>query len=229
MQGCGHSKFLQTLRQYLQDNKPNVVGLVEPCISGLRANRVIASCGFPTLIALKQWDSREAFGFVGPNFTWQCGSAHTRLDHFLCNKYWDEAFPNSSISHLLRMRSDHQHVLVQVGHLPFFSFKPSFRYFTGWQLHDDFRRMILDNWRPTSSLSETIRSFTIAVEDWNNNIFGHIGTRKRILQARLRAVQRVLCTQNSSFLSNLENELFLELESLLDQEKILWRKKSCFD
>ncbi|KAK8598499.1 hypothetical protein V6N13_094468 [Hibiscus sabdariffa] len=137
-------------------------------------------------------------------------SAHARLDRFICNTYWDEAFPESSVSHLLRMCSDHRHVLLQVGHLPSGSPKPPFRYFTG-------------------SLSETIRSSTVATKDWNNNIFGHIGTRKRILQVRLRGVQRVLCTRNSSFLSNLENELLLELESLLDQEEMLWRQKSCSD
>ncbi|KAL4284712.1 hypothetical protein GQ457_16G010240 [Hibiscus cannabinus] len=103
-------------------------------------------------------------GFSCSNFTWQRGSAHARLDRFICNTYWDEAFPKSSISHLLRMRSDHRPVLLQVGHLPSGSPKPSFRYFTGWQLHDDFRRMILDNWHPTGSLSETIRSFTVAAK-----------------------------------------------------------------
>ncbi|KAK8628470.1 hypothetical protein V6N13_064177 [Hibiscus sabdariffa] len=33
------------------------------------------------------------------------GSAHARLDQFLCKTYWDEAFPESSVSHLLHMRS----------------------------------------------------------------------------------------------------------------------------
>ncbi|KAK8662611.1 hypothetical protein V6N13_092181 [Hibiscus sabdariffa] len=46
MQGCSHSKFLPTLRQYLLDNKSDVVGLVEPHISGFRADRVIASYDF---------------------------------------------------------------------------------------------------------------------------------------------------------------------------------------
>ncbi|KAK8612913.1 hypothetical protein V6N13_104238 [Hibiscus sabdariffa] len=35
---------MQTL---LPDNKPDVFGLVEPCISGTKANSVIASIGFP--------------------------------------------------------------------------------------------------------------------------------------------------------------------------------------
>ncbi|KAL4386906.1 hypothetical protein GQ457_09G030820 [Hibiscus cannabinus] len=197
MQGCGHPKFLPTLRQYLRDNKSDVVGLVEPCISGLRADRVIHHVVSPTLIALKHRDSHEVFGFAatliygspnaskrkplwsnvsslasninqpwllfgyfnatlstddrmgcapstkpcstfrqllfeldlrdmgfsGQNFTWHRGLVHARLDHFLCNTYWDQAFPESLISHLLRMRSDHWPMLLQVGHLPSHSSK----------------------------------------------------------------------------------------------------------
>ncbi|KAK8609874.1 hypothetical protein V6N13_093284 [Hibiscus sabdariffa] len=47
MQGCGHSKFLPALRQYLRDNRPDVVGLVEPRISETKADSVIAAIGFP--------------------------------------------------------------------------------------------------------------------------------------------------------------------------------------
>ncbi|KAK8626084.1 hypothetical protein V6N13_133736 [Hibiscus sabdariffa] len=212
MQGCGDPKFLNALRQYLRDNKPDVVGLVEPRVSGYKADSIISSLGFPhshrieaagfsgglwlcwlntvsidilvnhfqfihfrincvadgcsslaTLIyaslnatkrkilwshldqiassiyqpwilfgdfnatlsiddrmgcvisstpcsAFRQflfYSGLRDMGFSGPAFTWQRGQAQARLDWFLCNSYWDEAYPESSVVHLLRMRSDH--------------------------------------------------------------------------------------------------------------------------
>ncbi|KAK8626117.1 hypothetical protein V6N13_133769 [Hibiscus sabdariffa] len=45
--------------------------------------------------------------------------------------------------------------------------------------------------------------------------------------ARLRGIQKALCTRRSHFLVTLETSLLLELEGLLDQEELLWRQKSC--
>ncbi|KAL4296041.1 hypothetical protein GQ457_12G028380 [Hibiscus cannabinus] len=57
-------------------------------------------------------------------------------------------------------------------------------------------------------------------------LFGYIGTKKRILMARLRGIHKALCTRRSHFLVSLENSLLLELEGLLDQEELIWRQKS---
>ncbi|KAK8660939.1 hypothetical protein V6N13_051845 [Hibiscus sabdariffa] len=331
MQGCGHPKFMPALRQYLRDNRPDVVGLVEPRISGSKADSVIAAIGFPhsyrieaagysggiwlcwyssikidilvnhfqflhfritciddgnsalaTLIyaspnATKRkcvwshlnllahsitqpWilfgdfnatlsdDDRMGcalstqscplfrkfvfdnglrdMGFSGPQFTWQRGGAQARLDRFLCNMQWDEAFPESSVHHLLRMKSDHRPLLLQVGPLYRNHSKPRFQYFTGWRFHEDFRRMVKDSWLPSDSLSTTINSFARAADIWNGVVFGFIGNKKRALMARLRGVQRTLCSRRSAFLTQLEKELLLELENILDQEEMLWRQKS---
>ncbi|KAK8611921.1 hypothetical protein V6N13_131959 [Hibiscus sabdariffa] len=69
-------------------------------------------------------------GFSGPKFTWQRGQAQARLDRFLCNSYWDEAHPDSSVLHLLRKRSDHRPLLLRVGLSPAGHSKSPFRYFT---------------------------------------------------------------------------------------------------
>ncbi|GMI89564.1 hypothetical protein HRI_002625700 [Hibiscus trionum] len=54
-------------------------------------------------------------GYSGPDFTWSRGLASVRLDHFLCNSYFDELFPEASVQHLLRLRSDHRPILLQIG------------------------------------------------------------------------------------------------------------------
>ncbi|KAE8711854.1 Detected protein of confused Function [Hibiscus syriacus] len=98
-------------------------------------------------------------GFQGPSFTCSRGNTHARLEHVLCNTLWDESFHASCVTHLLRMS------LLN---------------------HEDFSRMLMDNWVPTPNLSETMGSFTLAADTWNKIIFGYIGTKKRIIMARLR-------------------------------------------
>ncbi|KAK8626083.1 hypothetical protein V6N13_133735 [Hibiscus sabdariffa] len=75
----------------------------------------------------------------------------------------------------------------------------------------------------------TIRTFTAAAELWNAHVFGSIGSKKLHVMARLRGVQCALCSRQSLFLQNLENDLLLELEELLHYEELLWRQKSCSD
>ncbi|KAK8694845.1 hypothetical protein V6N13_072389 [Hibiscus sabdariffa] len=47
VQGCGDPNFLTTVRQFIQDNNPDIIRLVEPRISGYKANSVILALGFP--------------------------------------------------------------------------------------------------------------------------------------------------------------------------------------
>ncbi|KAK8604948.1 hypothetical protein V6N13_082411 [Hibiscus sabdariffa] len=103
-----------------------------------------------------------------------------------------------------------------------------FRYLSSWSAHNDFNRMVTDNWIPSSTLSETIISFVKAAYVWNKTVYGYIGTKKRIVMARLWGVQKALCTKSSRFLLNLEFDLLVELENILDQE-LLWHQKSCSD
>ncbi|KAK8637269.1 hypothetical protein V6N13_064693 [Hibiscus sabdariffa] len=87
-------------------------------------------------------------GFTGPYFTWSRGQAAVRLDRYICNSYFDESFPVAVVHHLLRMRSDHRPILLQIGHMSRRSHVIPFCYFSGWISHDDFPRMVADNWSP---------------------------------------------------------------------------------
>ncbi|KAK8651377.1 hypothetical protein V6N13_140981 [Hibiscus sabdariffa] len=165
-------------------------------------------------------------GFSGPDFTWSRGLTHVRLDRVLCNSYWDETFPESIVHHLFRMKSDHGPILFVVGNSIQLPRPKHFRYFSGWCSHDDFSRMVQDNWQSSDDIVDSIKHFTKAASVWNDTVFGYIGTKKRILMARLRGIQKALCTRRSHFLVSLETSLLLELEGLLDQEELLWRQKS---
>ncbi|KAK8598764.1 hypothetical protein V6N13_094724 [Hibiscus sabdariffa] len=168
-------------------------------------------------------------GYQGPKYTWSRGLAQARLDRFICNSYWDEEYPTSVVSHLLQLRSDHRPIFLEVGHSrppPMFH---QFRYFSGWLAHEDFNRMVLDNWCPKITMTETLLHFSKATDVWNKFVFGYIGRKKRRLMARLRGIQKFLCTRPSRFLSSLESDLLIELENILDQEELLWKQKSRSD
>ncbi|KAK8716330.1 hypothetical protein V6N13_043645 [Hibiscus sabdariffa] len=46
--GCGHPKFLIAVKKYIRAYKPNLLGFVEPCISGDRVVSIISSLDFLT-------------------------------------------------------------------------------------------------------------------------------------------------------------------------------------
>ncbi|GMI99700.1 hypothetical protein HRI_003639300 [Hibiscus trionum] len=333
-QGCGHQKILTAARQYIRVYRPDIFGIVEPRISGSRADFVVGSLGFPlshriealgfsggiwlcwrdtvhvtillqhfqflhcevtcrhtgfsfflTLVYASPTASKRKtlwphlhrlaqmvhcpwllmgdfnatldtserkggtgstqashlfqdfifncglrdIGFQGPQFTWSRGSTYARLDRMICNEKWDEYFPGTSVLHLLRIHSDHRPLFLQFGNARNTSTSRHFRYFTGWRLHADFDRMVSDAWQSSNSLTETISQFTSAAEVWNTTVFGYIGAKKRSIMARLRGAQKALERRHSSFLVSLEHDLRLELETLLDQEELLWQQKSRSD
>ena len=57
-------------------------------------------------------------GFVGPRFTWVCKKNNSfiyeRLDRAFCDPLWRNLFPEASIQHLARTRSDHCPLIVNL-------------------------------------------------------------------------------------------------------------------
>lgn len=51
-------------------------------------------------------------GFKGPLFTWHQGNLFERLDRALANEAWFRNFPNSSITHLSKIKSDLRPLLL---------------------------------------------------------------------------------------------------------------------
>ncbi|KAK8665590.1 hypothetical protein V6N13_005755 [Hibiscus sabdariffa] len=117
-------------------------------------------------------------GFSSPDFTWSRGLTQVRLDHVLYNSYWDETFPESTVHHLLRMKSDHRPIILVVGDSTHVNCSKHFRYFSGWFFHDDFPHMVQDNWQPSEDIVDTIKNFARAATVWNDTIFGYLVPRK---------------------------------------------------
>lgn len=55
----------------------------------------------------------QDLGYMGPSFTWQRARIEERLDRALENDYWISAFPQSLVSFLSRVKSDHRPILLR--------------------------------------------------------------------------------------------------------------------
>ena len=75
-------------------------------------------------------------------------------------------------------------------------------------------------------MPSAITEFVVLARIWNKEVFGNIFWKKKNLMARLLGVQRVLASQPSQRMINLQNLLTDELNGILAMEEELWTKKS---
>ncbi|XP_039055005.1 uncharacterized protein LOC120197598 [Hibiscus syriacus] len=68
--------------------------------------------------------------YQGPDFTWYRGPGAVHLDRCLCNDKWLVAYPDTLVYHLLRMKSDHRHLLLSIGKNPNKRQQGQFYYFS---------------------------------------------------------------------------------------------------
>ncbi|MBA0817458.1 hypothetical protein Gohar_021897, partial [Gossypium harknessii] len=171
----------------------------------------------------------QDLGFNGPAFTWQRGGTFVRLDHALANDAWVSVFPHYSVHHLSHIRSDHRPLLLSTRlDLSLLQGRP-FRFLAGWTKHSDFSNFVKERWNFTGNMIESLNNFTSFAKEWNRNIYGFLGTRKRNLMRSLNNIQKTLEHSSSTYLAEKELEIQDELENVLDHEDLLWRQKVCCD
>ncbi|KAA3474645.1 reverse transcriptase [Gossypium australe] len=278
--------FIRVFREYNEEYKPDIICLVEPRVSGKKANSIIEKLGFnyshrveavdrskrkilwedlrsvapsnlmPWLIMgdfnaiLSPADKKSPYtigkrcnffgnfvdscdlqdlGFHGPPFTWQRGETLVRLDRALANDAWMTTFPQSLVQHLTRIKSDHRPLLL--------STKPNitnpkgrpFRFLAGWTQHKNFSNLVKGKWEFKGNMIDSLNNFTNFVKEWNRDVYGFLGDRKRKLMRSLNNIQKALERCTSNHLIKKEKEIRDELESVLDHEDLLWRQKARCD
>ncbi|KAF7829553.1 ribonuclease H [Senna tora] len=123
-------------------------------------------------------------------------------------------------------RSDHSPILLRLhgdSGLGTEKNRP-FRFLASWLLHDDFQNVVRNSWQGDWYWS--LNCFQDKVKIWNREVFGNIFRKKDQLLRRLQGIHNKLCLGPSIFLSNLQEELWVEYENVLMQEEILWMQKS---
>ena len=101
-----------------------------------------------------------------------------------------------------------------------------FRFLASWLTNDHFNNFVKQTWDSQASYSDAASNFVKEVQVWDQEVFGNIFQRKRILMARINGIQAALEKYRSRGLMHLEARLRKELEMVMGQEEILWWQKS---
>lgn len=91
-------------------------------------------------------------GFKGPKYTWSnlrqrsSGLILEGLDRCFSNNLWLEKYPNTSVTHLPRIYSDHNPLLINFNNISRRSSQKNFKLETYWFSHPNFGKIVQDNW-----------------------------------------------------------------------------------
>lgn len=138
------------------------------------------------------------------------------------NLNWCLMYPEAKVTHLTRCHSDHCPVLLEMQPRCHAGRVWPFRFQTTWLLDPTFPPIMYQAWESNNNLETAVSCFTLKAREWNKSQFGNIFTRKNNLMSRINGIQRALALKPSIFLVNLENELFKEVDVVLNQEEELW-------
>lgn len=180
-----------------------------------------------------RWIFQEGFvdmGFQGARFTWMRGKGSesfkgARLDRALGSSDWLDTFPNTSVTHMPTLTSDHCPLKRSTERV---EDRPRSRFFfqAAWPAHESFERVVLDNWKNTEKITTNAANMAWALTNWNRETFGNIHAKKRKLLARLGGIQKKLADNWHNGLVKLDRKLRAELEDVLNQEELLWYQQS---
>lgn len=168
---------------------------------------------------------------IGGRFTWHRtqGYKHMakKLDRALVNLQWRLSFPEAFVEVLCRLHSDHNPLLLRLGGIPQARGPKHFRFEATWIMHEEYQGLVQSAWeekrgKPLEALDQ-IKNLSLS---FNKNVFGDIFRRKRIIEARLRGIQRALERVDSLSLTYLEQTLQHDYNHILFQEEIFWFQKS---
>ncbi|XP_016667281.1 uncharacterized protein [Gossypium hirsutum] len=87
----------------------------------------------------------QYLGFRGPHFTWLRGGIMERLDRAICNNAWCTLFPNSLVTHLPRLKSDHRPLKLSLMPALHSSQGRPFRFLAGWVEYLAFSDFVKEN------------------------------------------------------------------------------------
>lgn len=180
------------------------------------------------------WINEEALidlGYTGQKFTWVRGNntntfKGARLDRGLCSVDWLDCFPDSTITHLPAMSSDHTPIVLNTSTPGSKKVNRRFQFQVAWTAHDDFLNTIDRTWKKGGIVKENVVAVKEALIDWNRNTFGNIHKNIRRLEARLEGIQRIRSIKKNNGLIKLEGKIRKNLEEALYLEELMWYQNS---
>ena len=174
-------------------------------------------------------------GYSGPAHTWFRGNSvdtfkSARLDRGLINDKWRIQFTEGSLRNLPKSCSDHCPILISTtGFAPLPASLKPFRFQAAWLNHGKFHEFVKNNWIASAPIIPFLKTFAHKIQRWNKEEFYNIFRKKSELWARLEGIQKLLAQGHQPHLIKLESKLRKEMESVLNDEEMLWFQKSRLD
>ena len=149
-----------------------------------------------------------------------------RLDRAVADMGWRLEFPDVVVELLPHVYSDYNSILVRCAGIPQVRGPKPFRFEATWSYHENYEAVIERAWlrvvpQVFDKLLEVIKDSTI----FNKEVFRNIFRRKRLLEARIKGIQRSLDDCYDVNLVHLEMQLQKDYSQVLRQEEMLWYQK----
>jgi len=150
-----------------------------------------------------------------------------RLDRALGDCVWRTTFPEAYVENLTQNYSDHLPILLRgVSFVPAKRVR-SFRFQAAWLTHKDFLEVVYKAWdKGEHIVPASLEHIWIDATTFNKEVFGDIHKKKGTLAKKLKQVQHMLETVDSTHLIMTEVSLQKEYNDVLKQEEILGYQKS---
>ncbi|XP_026458491.1 uncharacterized protein LOC113359006 [Papaver somniferum] len=172
-------------------------------------------------------------GSTGFLFTWtnkRSGSALTkqRLDRGLATESWILLYPNSTITNMLAIGSDHHPILLNTN--PHWSTgKIPFKFFGPWLDHKDCKDIIFECWQKNLSgssaflIARKLKEVKMKLKIWNKEVYGNIKTNIEECNQHLHWLQENYFNQDRSKALQTAMKVLREWQ---DIEENFWKIKS---
>ncbi|KAH7843849.1 hypothetical protein Vadar_021345 [Vaccinium darrowii] len=197
--------------------------------------------GFDNNVAMDFNDCLDIIGmddmpFKGMWFTWSnkrggMDDIKSKLDRVLINAAWMDKFSKSEAMFLALGVSDHSFILVTV--LPDVPRQRSFKFFSFWMKHTQFKEEVMKSWwLPMAGssclrLCEKLRRLKPVLKAFNKKFFSRIG--ERVCQAREELIHvQEQCARGpyDSALVDIEQELYVKFVEWSLAEESFKKQKS---
>ncbi|XP_042962598.1 uncharacterized protein LOC122296867 [Carya illinoinensis] len=174
-------------------------------------------------------------GFAGAPFTW-CnnregdGLISERLDRFLDNMAWTDAFPNLRVQYGVAAYSDHIPLWLDThgGCIQNKGLKP-FRFEAMWVGDRECTALVEKAWcagegiQSLSQVMSYISHCSSALSRWNRTSFGHVQKKLAAAQQKLGEIS----SSDPSFQQGLSHKLAREeVQNWLERDEIMWKQQS---
>ncbi|GAU31405.1 hypothetical protein TSUD_370540 [Trifolium subterraneum] len=175
----------------------------------------------------------------GAEFTWnngRGGSRHTekRLDRAICNQAWLDLCSVSSVSTLIKQKSDHFPLLLEA-QVTSVQIVSQFKFMKMWSLHPDCQRIVKESWQnnvlgcPMFILTKKLKLLKEKLKSWNKECFGNVHNLVTDSEQKLHEIQSliqqnghsdILLQEERNASKLYEETLNMQEDSLLAEEVI---------